>query len=190
MKPISLREFILFLGRQTTATFQGPEVGRFLQEHLVDIDELAPFVRFRQDTYARNLIHRTEFYELFALAWLPGQRAAIHDHAGQRCWMTVASGELTLQNYEPVVSLNSVPVPIGDATQYGFGHPVYIDDSIGLHSIWSSARTPTVSMHLYAGPIEQCLVYSEMERKFKQVELTCFPALEAEWSTERPALLG
>lgn len=189
MKPISLREFIHFLDAQSRASFRGPAVDSYLHEYLIDIDELASYVRFREDTYARNLIHRTELYELFALAWLPGQKAAIHDHSGQRCWMTVATGELTLQNYEPIRSLTAPPVPVGDAEKFGVGQTVYMDDGIGAHSILSSARTPTVSMHLYAGPISHCLVYCDQEQAFKQVELTCFPALEAEWSTEHPTHL-
>lgn len=175
MKTIRLRELIDFLDGQTRATLKGRGPDVFLAEHQVDLSELLLFTRFREDTYARNLIHRAENYELFALAWLPKQRAAIHDHAGQRCWMTVGIGEVTFQNYAIPASLNQEPAPIGKAQVRRPGDCVYIDDGIGLHSIVNSGRTPAVTMHLYAAPISECLVYCEKRKCFTQVTLQSFP---------------
>lgn len=191
MKSVGLRELIVFLDAQTQASFLGSSVGDFLTEHYVELDDLLAFTRFREDTYARNLVQRTALYELFVLAWLPGQKACIHDHAGQRCWTTLHNGQLTFQEYAPYESEMLAPVPVGPAKVFSPGTLVYIDDDQAMHSIANHGKIPAVSLHLYAGPIARCRIFDESLKTFKLVELQCFPPPpEMEWHKERPPLLG
>jgi cysteine dioxygenase len=189
MNAVRLRDLLLFLNQQGTSDFQGSAVDDYLTENDVELDDLLPFTRFREDTYARNLIHRTEIYELFVIAWLPGQKAAAHDHAGQRCWTSVALGELTFQDYKACDRDDRPPVPQGKPHKVEAGENVYIDDRMAIHSIANLGKRPALSLHLYAAPITHCRVFDAELKRFKQVELHCFPPPpEAEWNTEHPLL--
>ncbi len=188
MEQGTLRDLVCFLDTQTRASLRTPVVDTFLKAHEPSLDELLFFTRFRRDTYARNMVHRTELYELCVVAWLPGQKAGIHDHAGSRCWMTVLSGELTSQNYEPCDS-NARPFRSGLPTVSKAGDRTYMDDDEGLHSIENTGRLPAVSLHLYAAPLTHCRVYDEQLAEFKLVEVHSFPAPLMEPNTAHPLLL-
>ena len=190
LKTIQVKDLVDFLGHLSGPAFRGPAVDTFLEEHRVDLDDLLRYVRFRNDLYARNLIHQTDLYELVTVAWLPGQKAAIHDHAGQRCWMTVENGELTIQDYEPVFTLDAQPIPRGKPLVLKTGGSVYIDDRLGLHSIENLGKLPAVSLHVYAGPIRSCLVYNESLGTFMPAEVVSFPCPEAEEFEELPRRLA
>jgi predicted metal-dependent enzyme (double-stranded beta helix superfamily) len=191
MKPIRLSQLIAFLDQQTAQTFKGTDVDHFFATHFVEPEEAIPFSQFREDTYARNQVKRTDLYELLVLAWLPGQNAAPHNHADQRCWTQVLLGSLDFQNYHPALALDNGLVPCGGLTRCEAGQGNYIDDGAGLHSIANSGRVPTLSLHLYAGPIDRCAVYDVKARSFKQVALQSFPPPpETEWIEAHPGPLG
>lgn len=191
MKVARLRDLLQFLQTQTRASFLGPAVDAYFQENEIEFDDWIPFTRFREDTYARNLIYRTDLYELFVLAWLPGQKAGIHDHAGQRCWTSVGCGVLTFQDFAPWAGPDTQPIALSEPVKYEPGQTVYMDDGVGMHSLANLSNKPAVSLHLYAGPITRCRVYDPALRAFKLVDLESFPPPpEMEWSKELPLLLG
>lgn len=171
MKAIPLEEMLAFLRARTREEFQGGAVDGFLQTHSVQPESLAPFTYFREDTYTRNLIARTERFELLVIAWLPKHRTPIHDHGGQRCWMWVDTGELTFANYENAPAGN-VDEPFSLVRQspcatLAAGEAVYIDDDRGIHSIANASKKPAISLHLYAGPVARCRVYDETTKRFR-----------------------
>ncbi|MBY0369303.1 cysteine dioxygenase family protein [bacterium] len=175
MVGIRLGELITFLDRQTAASFRGDAVDTFLRQNQVELDDLLDYTRFRQDCYARNLVWRTETYELLLLAWLGGQKACIHNHGGQRCWMTVAIGELTVRNYKPLSLTKPQPESLGTPEKYVQGDQVYIDDGLGWHSLENTTTKPTLTLHLYAAPVKECLIYDEKSQSIQKMELVSFP---------------
>ena len=50
--------------------------------------------------YTRNLIHKTELYELLAICWEVGMKSSIHNHKDQNCWMAAPIGKLEVHNYK------------------------------------------------------------------------------------------
>lgn len=46
------------------------------------MDEIQAYCHFSQDFYTRNLILRTDDFELLVLCWEPGQITPIHNHSG------------------------------------------------------------------------------------------------------------
>lgn len=180
MVGIRLGELLAFLRSQSVASFRGDAVDTFLRRHQVELDDVLDYTRFRQDCYARNLIQRTAEFELLALAWLGGQKACIHNHAGQRCWMTVAVGEITVQNFKPMEWDNPKPERLGKAESYVQGDQVYIDDGLGWHSLENRSSKPAVTLHLYAGPISECVIYDETSKSLKRVDLVSFPSIGVE----------
>ena len=51
---------------------------------------------FQDERYRRNMIRRTDFYELVCLCWRSGQRTPIHDHLGSACAFRVVEGNATV----------------------------------------------------------------------------------------------
>lgn len=189
MKPVSLPDFITFLSEQSATSFKSDVVDQFLERHQLCEDAFLPFIFFREETYGRNLVYKTDLFELLILTWLPHQRTPIHDHGGQRCWVVLQSGELTFKNFFTPES-NEGPLRVmGPCEKYSAHDPVYIDDGIGIHSIANASSRPAVSMHLYAAPIPRCQVYDEGAKRFKMVELQYFtnPEIHFPAETEAPS---
>lgn len=174
MKNATLTQFLEFLNGLDAQGFKGDQVDCFLKENHIPTEEFLPFMFFREDTYGRNLVSKNEFYELIVLTWLPQQRTRIHDHSGQRCWMGVTVGTLTLKNYETPKTECCDLVSLGCIQTCCEGNSVYVDDDIAIHSIANASRKPAVSVHLYAGPIPKCKIYNEATRQFEWVDLHYF----------------
>ena len=54
------------------------------------------------DTYARRLLHRDPDgrYTVVVMTWGPGQKTALHDHAGIWCVECVVDGEMEITQYD------------------------------------------------------------------------------------------
>ena len=64
-------------------------VQALLAEAPVDEASLAPYLTWDRQHYTRNLIDKTDLYELMAICWEVGQSSSVHNHRDQNCWMTV-----------------------------------------------------------------------------------------------------
>ncbi len=179
---VGLPGFIDFLNTQSAKDFKSDRIDRYLNDNCLNNDDFLPFIYFREETYGRNLVYRTELFELLVLTWLPQQRTPIHDHAGQRCWVTVSMGELAFKNYEPM-GLDGSRFdlkPMGCVEIGKCGTNSYIDDEIAVHSIANASRSPAVSIHLYAAPVASCQIYSEKNKRFENVDLKYFTVFEGD----------
>ena len=172
MNKIGVSELLDFLIPLKASDFKSDKVDLFLKTHAFGEDTFLPFIHFRDDTYGRNLVYRNPFFELAVLTWLPGHRTPIHDHANQRCWMMIESGELIFKNYETPSSAGSKLRAISEAQKSRAGTQLYIDDDIGIHAITNASQKPAVSVHLYAGPISQCRIYNELTKRFEMKTLS------------------
>ena len=91
----------------------------------------------------------------------------IHDHGGQHCWMLVLDGSLEVEDY---VRVDAGDVP-GHAEVSAAGSRTLRTGSVDLRSgrfdlhRVSAAEGPAVSLHLYAGPLNEYLVYDENARR-------------------------
>ena len=50
-----------------------------------NLEALRKCITTTDDGYQRNVIKRTDHYELVAICWKPGQITPIHDHRGSDC---------------------------------------------------------------------------------------------------------
>ena len=178
METASLPDFLDFLNGQTKQDFKTDTVDKYLSQYRIDQEQFLPFIYFREETYGRNLVFKTDLYELLVLTWLPQQRTPIHDHNAQRCWMLVQSGKLTFKNFKPIDPVSPKLEVVGSVELHQAGESVYIDDGIGIHAISNCTTKPAISVHLYAGPIPRCRIYNESARAFELVELEYFTSPE------------
>ncbi len=114
---------------------------------------------FCESGYTRNLVHRSERFELLVLCWDAGQESPIHNHEGQDCWMGVLDGRIEELRY--VTPDQVVPGPLAptDSKVFEAGQVAFIRDDIGLHVVRGADGRPGVSLHLYASPYDACNVY-------------------------------
>ncbi|MEL6429184.1 MAG: cysteine dioxygenase family protein [Planctomycetota bacterium] len=133
----------------------GAEVAALLREYAVAEESWRGYAQFRKDTYSRNLIWRSDDFELLLLCWGEGQVSPIHDHSGQHCWMAVLEGELQEVHFEE----GPGGLREGRIKDFPTGGVAYIHDDIALHLIRPKPGTHGVSLHLYSSPIDACRTF-------------------------------
>jgi cysteine dioxygenase len=137
----------------------------YLRANRVDAESLTPYLFWSAQHYTRNLIDKTEWYELLAICWEAGMKSSIHNHKGQNCWMAAAIGQLTVQNYRVISedlgshACNIVPT---DVVYITAENPVAVDPLNPVHDVrnpreWNQRA---VSLHIYSRPFDSCIVYS------------------------------
>lgn len=107
-------------------------------------------------SYVRTLVYENAHVAVFVMAWLPGQRSPIHDHAGSACAVRIVSGRAVEQKFvvndDGTVSRSGSPVELGagavtgsfDADIHAFGNAV---------SAPAPPRDILVTIHVYSPPL-------------------------------------
>jgi predicted metal-dependent enzyme (double-stranded beta helix superfamily) len=115
------------------------------------------------DTYARRLLHRDPAgrYTVVVMTWGPGQKTALHDHAGIWCVECVVDGEMEITQYDLVSD---------DGEHYRFSRQKCVAASRGAagclippfeyHTL-ANARPDhsSITMHVYGGEMDHCHVF-------------------------------
>lgn len=135
-----------------------PAEGLILPEHF-----RAP----KPDCYARRLLYRDSELDFTALimTWGPGQRTALHDHAGIWCVEGVVEGEMEVCRYELLgeeedgtcrfAERGSVHAMAGAA---GALIPPF------EHHVLANARPdrPSLTLHVYGGEMDHCTIFEPL----------------------------
>ena len=161
---LPLPEVLSMLQRVPSATFDPPTIAHLLDGVSLEPSSIERYLHFVGGRYTRNLIHRDDTFELLALCWDEATCSPIHNHSGQDCWFLVQQGQFCLEGYdllegglEPgVARLRHVD------SQHRVSHGAV--DHRGplkdIHRVTVSKGSPrAVSIHLYAKPFDDCLVY-------------------------------
>ncbi len=136
-----------------------------LRANLVDPKTLAPYIFWNSQHYTRNLIHKTELYEMLAICWDVGMKSSVHNHKDQNCWMAAPIGKLQVNNYkvleEDLASQHCNIIPT-DTVEITLANPVAVDPLNPVHDVrnpreWNQRA---VSLHIYSRPFASCIVYS------------------------------
>jgi len=108
--------------------------------------------------YTRNLVRRTEDYELLLLCWGAGQESPVHNHMGQRCWMSIVEGEVEEVHFR---RQEEEPGPLieGPTKRFSKGQAAFINDEIALHLVRGADGEAAASLHVYSKPYDVCLIY-------------------------------
>jgi cysteine dioxygenase len=177
VRKVSIGDFVKELQKLPPSDFATVEAPlAFLQTHIVDEESLQPYLFWDAQHYTRNLIDKTELYELLAICWEPGMISSIHNHKDQNCWMAAAMGRLSVHNYrvctEDLARQYCDIVPT-DVVEISAVHPVGVDPLNPVHDV----RNPrefgqrAVSLHIYSRPFDSCVVYSVEQHKCGEIPL-------------------
>lgn len=171
----TIAEFVAGLSAIPEREFTIDGVERYLRNTPVEPTSLAPYLNFAPTHYTRNLIQRTELYELMTICWEVGQASPIHNHAGQNCWMATPIGRLVIQNYEIVETDGKEYCRLREADRQEMeaGRPAHVAPERPVHAVLNPAAhgARAVSLHVYSRPYDRCLVYSLQDSTCREVPL-------------------
>lgn len=193
---IPIQEFAHELSIIPEAQFTHQSVLDYLRGHRVDVASLAPHLYFSEEHYTRNLIHRTPLFELIAICWESGQKSAIHNHRGQRCWMAMAYGKVQVQNFRLVRKDAATGFcQLEPSTHFVIevNSPQEVDPEEPIHQVVnaSSFGSRAVTLHVYSRPFDTCEVYDLKTKHYEDVRLVNtseFGVLKSEMAVEKVAL--
>jgi len=151
---VRLTEKLKALGRNREALNRALCVARLSER------DASRYLHFRETFYTRNLICRTEDFELLALCWEPGQITPIHDHADSEGWMYGLAGEVEEVRYRcETPEGGPARVTRIEDGRVGVGKVAHINDDIAWHTVGNPTGERAVSLHLYSPPIDSCRWY-------------------------------
>jgi cysteine dioxygenase len=138
---------------------------QLLRSKPVDPASIERYLCWDPQHYTRNLIDKTDTFELMAICWEIGQVSSIHNHRDQNCWMAVPIGRLMVQNYRVISKdLSAHRCQIEPTAQLEMNPllPCAVDPAEPVHSVYNPRHwnQRAVSLHVYSRPFDSCEVYS------------------------------
>jgi len=181
---LSLERFILETNRLGTGTMPLPQFAGLALRLELDDPLIGAHVRFDDAHYARNLLCRTPQFELLVLCWRPGQASTIHDHAGSLNITRVYRGALVQRKFlrrdggSGATALDQVergdlpggPVEQVEEEVFGGAGAAMVDRG-GIHQLRNDSDDSLVTVHLYAPPLTDIVVYSLTEARTEVMRL-------------------
>lgn len=134
---------------------------RLLSEQPLTREDLEEYCQFGGQTYQRNLISKSDWYEMLCICWRPGHHSYIHDHHGSSCCFKVIEGYATEvickttgakrgdQNLVLPVCVNEYPVGTVCASASFHIHEVINQSVIGEDLITLHIYSPPLAMRTY-----------------------------------------
>ena len=115
-----------------------------------------------EGTYARRLLHRDPDgrYTMVVMTWGPGQKTALHDHAGIWCVECVVDGNMEVAQYDLVGEDNGAfRFERRNHVVAGRGSAGCLIPPFEYHTLANAAETPSVTLHVYGGEMDHCHVF-------------------------------
>lgn len=151
-----LAELITYL-RSISARADLKVLARLLGKLEITRRDVESACTFGQRAYRRNIIARSEHFELLALCWRSGHCTPIHDHRGVSCAFRVVHGTGTEIRFKPTPSGLVCPTL---ATSM---HPGYVcaAKDADIHQVVNhqAAGKDLVTLHIYSPPITKMHTY-------------------------------
>ena len=175
---VGMNEFVSALRQFPASSFDTtPEILGFVREHPVRPETIDPYLCWDNQHYTRNLIEKTELFELVAICWEVGQQSSIHNHDQQNCWMAVPIGRLRVQNYRTLledVKAGRCDIEPSDMVEMNSANPVAVNPREPVHKVFNPREfgTRAVSLHIYSRPFDHCVVYSEEQHTCGIIKLS------------------
>lgn len=175
---VGMDEFVSALRQFPASSFDTtPQILGFVREHPVRPETVDPYLCWDKQHYTRNLIEKTELFELVAICWEVGQQSSIHNHDQQNCWMAVPIGRLRVQNYRTLledVKAGRCEIKPSDIVEMNTTNPVAVDPQEPVHKVFNPREfgTRAVSLHIYSRPFDHCVVYSEEQHTCGIIKLS------------------
>ena len=120
------------------------------------------FHEARPDTYARRLLHRDPAgrYTIVVMTWGPGQRTALHDHAGIWCVECVVEGQMEVAQFDLVSEEGGTFRFVQRSSIHaGRGSAGCLIPPFEYHTLANAAAVSSITLHVYGGEMDHCHVF-------------------------------
>jgi len=116
----------------------------------------------RPDSYARRLLHRdpSGLYTMVVMTWGPGQKTALHDHAGIWCVECVVDGQMEVAQYDLLSEHDGAfRFEMRHHVVAGRGTAGCLIPPFEYHTLGNACPSPSVTLHVYGGEMDHCHVF-------------------------------
>ena len=132
------------------------DLGSRLESMPLNLEALKEHIVYTEDDgYQRNIIKKTEHYEMVAITWRAGQTTPIHDHKGSDCAFLIVEGTSTETIYELNDDNRAVPSHV---RHYAPGE-VCAADEPDIHRISNDTDGDLINLHVYTPPLSGFGIY-------------------------------
>jgi cysteine dioxygenase len=131
------------------------ELDTRLAELPVNVEELRKHIGYADEGYQRNVLKKTEHYELVAVCWKPGQDTPIHDHIGSDCAFLIVEGTSTETLYET----NSDGFAVAQSVRLYAPGEVCAAGEPDIHRISNEESCDLINLHVYTPPLRGFTIY-------------------------------
>jgi cysteine dioxygenase len=174
---VPIDEFVRRLREFPASAFdQTEQIDAFLKQTPVDEASLEPYLTWNRQHYTRNLIDKTDLYELLAICWEVGQASSVHNHRDQNCWMAAPIGKLVVENF--LVGFQNIDagecrIEASNQVELTAENPCAVDPKEPVHRVVNprEANARAVSLHVYSRPFDTCVVYSPEQGTCGEIQL-------------------
>jgi cysteine dioxygenase len=144
---------------------QTEQVRSLLAEIPVAEPSLARYLTWDPQHYTRNLIDKTDLYELVAVCWEVGQSSSVHNHRDQNCWMAAPIGKLKVENFHVEfqdLEAGNCRLRASNTVELTITNPCAVDPQQPVHRVINprEANQRAVTLHVYSRPFDTCVAYS------------------------------
>ncbi|HEY8560011.1 MAG TPA: cysteine dioxygenase family protein [Pyrinomonadaceae bacterium] len=176
MKTVRIENLIEGLRAIPDEEFTCDNVYRFLGANPVEVATIERYLFWSRRCYTRNLIYKDARFELMAICWDQGQASRVHNHAEQKCWMTVPVGRLRGQNFRAVeIDEAKGFCKLEETDRFDLSDclAAKVELEEPIHQILNLPEfgERAVSLHIYSKPYDSCLSYCRQTDTFQEVPL-------------------
>ena len=152
------------------------EVQELLAATPVEEASLAPYLNWDRQHYTRNLVDKTDLYELIAICWEVGQFSSVHNHRDQNCWMAAPVGKLLVENFHleyQDIEAGKCRLEASNTVELTAANPCAVDPKQPVHRVVNprEANQRAVTLHVYSRPFDTCVVYSPEQGTCGDIQL-------------------
>ena len=177
LKRVPIETLVAKLRALPASAFDGTDQIRALLAAMpVEEAGLAPYLTWDRQHYTRNLIDKTNLYELMAICWEVGQASSVHNHRDQNCWMAAPVGKLLVENFRVEfqdIEAGNCSLVASNTVELSAANPCAVDPQEPVHRVVNpqEANQRAVSLHVYSRPFDTCVVYSPEQGTCGDIQL-------------------
>jgi cysteine dioxygenase len=188
---VSVAGLVDELKKTEGAPITSDRIAQVMTDVAIDEKSLRPYVRFADDHYTRNLVHRDQHFDIMVLCWSPGQGTPIHTHNGQLGWAFTTRGALECVEYRYMGCDRPQNQDVSGIDCLAGGMQVKLDRAsetlctpgggvsrvtkqVTIHSLTvpRDLREQVVSFHVYSLPFDSCVVFDVAQGQCRRKELS------------------
>lgn len=174
---VKIDELVEGLQSVSDNDFTCENVYNFLNANPVEVDSMTRYFFWSPDYYTRNLVFKDDRFELMVICWDRGVASRVHDHAGEKCWMTVPMGRLHGRNFAiaeidesrsfcRLTELDSFELSNCLAASVELENPVHQVANLAEY------RERAASIHIYSKPYAGCRLFDRDNDSYEEVSLS------------------